>query len=107
ANAGSCTYGDAFEDYRVCAGDADGPDDDWFRVPTEFDGTTLRFSYEGDCTNVRFAYYPPYTRARRIDLATRLKKSGRAKIEDVGKTARGETMQTFAFGREDDDAKKL
>ncbi len=91
----------------MCASNADGADDDWFRVPTEFDGTTLRFSYEGDFTNVRFAYYPPYTRARRVDLVTRLKKSGRAKIDDIGKTVRGETMQTVAFGNDNDGARRL
>ncbi len=107
ANAGSCTYGDAFDEYRVCASAADGPDDEWFRVPTEFDGTTLRFGYEGDLAAVRFAYFAPYTRARRVDLVERLRKSGRATITDVGKTVRGETMQTIAFGSESDEARKL
>ena len=106
-NAGSCTYGDAFEDYSVCASNADGPDDEWFRVPTEFDGTTLRFSYEGDFTAMRFAYFAPYTRARRLDLLERLRSSGRATITEVGKSVRGEPMHTIAFGNTDDEARKL
>jgi len=113
-NAGTCTYGDAFEDYRVCASDESGPEDAWFRVPTEFDGTTLRFSYEGDLAALRFAYYPPYPRARRVTLVDRLRKSKRARVETLGESVRGEPMHAVHFGRvpadgqrDDDDARKI
>src|SRR6185312_15009583 len=116
-NAADCTYGDAFEGYRVCASvvrsergrDADADDDDWFRVETELDEGTLRFSYEpkrGEDA-VRFAYFAPYTRARRRGLAERLRKSRRVRASSVGKSVRGEPMELFTFGSKDDDAPKL
>lgn len=104
ANAGACTYGDAFEEYRVCANT--GEDDDWFRVPTEFDGETLRFWYEGR-GDVRFAYFAPYSRSRRLALVDRVRKSGRARVETVGKSVRGEPMQLLSFGEGPEDAPKL
>jgi len=108
ANAGACTYGDAFEDYRVCASTS-AADDEWFRVPTEFDGSTLRFSYEptSDVASVRFAYFAPYSRQRRLDLLERVKKSGRADVQVIGKTVRGEPMHSLAFGNDHEDARKL
>jgi murein tripeptide amidase MpaA len=106
-NAGSCTYGDAFEEYRVCASDASGPEDAWFRVPTEFDGETLSFEYDGGADAVRFAYFAPYTRARRNELLARLQKSDRATVTKIGKTIGGEPMHTIRFGVDGDDARKL
>ena len=47
-----------------------GEDDDWFRVPTEFDRTTFRFSFEPEreVKAAKFAYFAPYSRTRRLDL---------------------------------------
>jgi len=119
-NAGACTYGDAFEDYRVCAsvdgsaagGTSQAPmggEDEWFRVPTEFDGTSLRFSYESaePAEAVRFAYFAPYSQKRRTDLLARLMKSRRAGVGVVGKTTSGEPMHLVTFGSEHEDARKL
>ena len=105
-NAAECTYGDAFEGYRVCA--STGDDDDWFRVETELDEGTLRFSYEPDRGEaVRFAYFAPYTCARRRAFGDRLRKSRRARASALGKSVRGEPMELFTFGSTDDDAPKL
>jgi murein tripeptide amidase MpaA len=111
-NASACTYGDAFEGYRVCAsvaGSNGAGDDEWFRVPTELDGSTLRFSYEpaSEAEVVRFAYFAPYSRQRRLDLMKRLEKSGRASSEVVGKTVGGEPMHLVTFGSDHEDARKL
>ncbi|HEY1953991.1 MAG TPA: M14-type cytosolic carboxypeptidase [Polyangiaceae bacterium] len=106
ANAADCTYGDAFEGYRVCASTRE--DDDWFRVPTELDDGTLRFSYtpkRGE-EAVRFAYFPPYTRTRRRALGDRLRKSRRAIASVAGKTLGGEPMEVFTFG-DDEDVPKI
>jgi murein tripeptide amidase MpaA len=106
-NAGDCTYGDAFEDYRVCA--SIGEEDEWFRVPTEFDGKTLRFSYEPPrgVESARFAYFAPYTRARRLDLVERVKKTGRAEVSIAGNSVRGEAMHLLSFGNADEHARKI
>ncbi|HSQ61574.1 MAG TPA: M14-type cytosolic carboxypeptidase, partial [Polyangiaceae bacterium] len=103
ANAGDCTYADAFEGYRVCAS-ADG--EDWFRVPTEWGGRTLRFECEGQDA-MAFAYYPPYGRARRRALVDSVRASGRGAVHDLGRTVRGETMQLLSLGRRDEAAPKL
>ena len=107
ANAGACTYGDAFEGYRVCA--STGADDEWFRVPTDFDGETLRFRYapEDGVDAVRFAYFPPYSRARRRAVEARLRASGRATVTGIGKSVRGEPMELVSFGSADEHAPKL
>src|SRR5580698_4039528 len=41
-NAAECSWSRGFDGYRVCACE-DG--ETWFRVPTEFDGETLRFTH--------------------------------------------------------------
>jgi murein tripeptide amidase MpaA len=104
-NAAACTYGDAFEGYRVCA--SVGADDDWFRVPTELDGGTLRFAYEGPADAVRFAYFAPYARARRLELLARIEKTQRATTTVIGKTVSGEPMHLVSFGSDNEDARKL
>ncbi len=106
-NAGECTYGDAFEDYRVCA--SIGEEDEWFRVPTEFDGKTLRFSYEPPrgVESARFAYFAPYSRTRRLDLIERVKKTERAEIAVAGKTVRGEPLHLLSLGNPSEDARKV
>ncbi len=105
-NAGACTYGDAFDDYDVCASENG---EDWFRVHSEFDGSSLRWAYEPPrkIDSVRFAYYPPYTRARRLDLLARLKKSGRVEVSEIGKTVRGEAMHLLSLGSDREEARKL
>ncbi len=107
ANAGECTYGDAFEDYRVCANV--GEEDEWFRVPTEFDGKTLRFSYAppSGVTAARFAYFAPYSRARRLDLVDKVKQTERADVSVVGKTVAGEPMHLLTLGNQDESARKV
>lgn len=104
-NAGACTYADAFEGYQVCA--STGAEDDWFRVPTEFDGETLRFDWGGSASAVRFAYYPPYSRARRAELLARLERTGRAAPRVVGKTVNDEPLHLVSFGSVDEDARKV
>ncbi len=105
-NAGDCTYGDAFEGYRVCASEASTDGEDWFRVPTEFDGKALRFECEGADT-MSFAYYPPYTRARRRALIARARGSDRVKVTTIGKSIQGEPMDLLSLGRSDEDARKV
>lgn len=96
ANAGRCTYADAWEDYRVCAS-YDG--EDWFRVPTEFDGEELRFFHEPTRDAVMYAYFAPYPKVRRQALLAQALTTGRARAERVGQSVNGESMHLLTLGK--------
>lgn len=70
----------------------------WFRVPTIFEGDTLRFSLEAEHTHAWFAYFEPYSRARHdwlIDHA--LTKAG-TELLATGKSVEGRDIPLLRKG---------
>jgi murein tripeptide amidase MpaA len=99
-NASEATFPDAFEGYRACAS-YDG--DDWFRVPTSWDGTKLVISHTPEQDVVLYAYFAPYTFERHERLLARA--SEKARVEVLGESVEGRPMSMIVFdrGRDDED----
>ena len=96
ANAGRCTYPDAWNGYRACAS-YDG--EDWFRVDTEFDGESLTIRHRPQRDAVIYAYFAPYPRLRRHALLTQAIATGRAIAARVGESVNGEPIHVMRFGK--------
>ncbi len=63
-NASACSYPKGWDGYRACAS-VDRVH--WFRVDTDFDGTTLEIRHTTDSDVVWFAYFAPYSLDRHLD----------------------------------------
>jgi hypothetical protein len=105
-NAGDCTYADAFDGYLACASyEPEGAD--WFRVPTEFDGDTLRIIHTPKTEVVRYAYFAPHPAARRAALIDAVRSSATAGVRTLGTGTRGGSVDLLSFGSTDEGARKL
>jgi murein tripeptide amidase MpaA len=96
-NAGEATYADAFDGYRVCASD-DEESDLWYRVPTTWDGSVLRFTHTPSVDRVTYAYFAPFSWARHEALMARVDEAPGAEVVSVGETVEGRPMHLAVVG---------
>ena len=102
-NAADCTYGDAFEGYRVRAS-YDG--EDWFAVDTVLDRGVLRFFHEPERDDVRYAYFAPYPAARRAELVGGARARG-FDVETLATTRGGDPVALLSIGSTQEGARSL
>lgn len=99
-NVGSATFPDAFEGYRAAASyDLDR----WFRVPTEFDGESLTFRHTPANDDVHYAYFAPYSVARREQVLARAAKKRHARVEEIGRSVEGRPIHMVVVGDEEEE----
>ena len=98
-NAGEASYPKGWEDYRACAS---YDREDWFRVPTEYDGKTLAFTHTPEQDSIYYAYFAPYSRERHRDLIARCQRSPRARLEVLGETVEGDDLDLLIVGGDGD-----
>ena len=103
-NAESATYADAWEGYNVAAS-YDG--EDWFRVPTTWDGEVLSFSHTPSQSQVLYAYFAPYPWARHERLLERANQSKLARVDIIGSSVEGRPMSLITLGDEGPDKLKI
>ncbi len=84
-NAGQSAYSHAWSGYQAVAS-YDG--ERWFRVPSQYDADGLHFQLEPEESEVRFAYFEPYSRERHARLVERA-----LGIEGVERLAVGTSVQ--------------
>jgi len=94
-NAGAATYVHGWRDYRVVAS---YDREDWFRVPTTFDGTELAIEHTPERDSVYYAYFEPYSWERHLALLGRADASPRARVSDLGATVEGRDMNLVTVG---------
>eukprot|EP00600_Ochromonadales_sp_CCMP1393_P014243 CAMPEP_0175003706 /NCGR_PEP_ID=MMETSP0005-20121125/4370_1 /TAXON_ID=420556 /ORGANISM="Ochromonas sp., Strain CCMP1393" /LENGTH=413 /DNA_ID=CAMNT_0016258797 /DNA_START=41 /DNA_END=1282 /DNA_ORIENTATION=- len=112
-NAGQCSYPDAWDGYNVCAS---YDRSHWFRVPTTFDKSSghLKWSLSPEQDQVYFAYFPPYSAERHLDLIAYCNSAsnreastnpgdamniGTVKLTTLGQTLDGRSMDMITIGR--------
>ncbi len=88
-NASLCTYPKGWEGYNVVASH---DRENWFRVPTEYDGTVMTAQTTPDTNSIYFAYFEPYSYERHLDLIGSAAESEHVQLERLGASLDGRDM---------------
>ncbi|WP_322804314.1 M14-type cytosolic carboxypeptidase [Vibrio alfacsensis] len=81
--------------------------EEWFRIPTEFDGDILTFTVIPERSSVYFAYFAPYTYDRHLDLLHMAQSVHHCQLETLGHTLDGNDMSLLTFGEPEESKKKI
>ncbi len=98
AACGDSTFPGGWKDYRAVAS---YDREQWFRVPTTFDGDTLTIAHTPERDSIYYAYFEPYSWERHLALLGRAESSARARVLDLGSTLDGRDMNLVRIGAED------
>ena len=88
-NASQCTYPKGWEGYNVVASH---DRENWFRIPTEYDGTVMTAQTTPDTNSIYFAYFEPYSYERHLDLIGSAAESEHVQLERLGASLDGRDM---------------
>jgi murein tripeptide amidase MpaA len=94
-NAGGAAYPNGWKDYRAVAS---YDRQDWFRVPTSFDGTVLTISHTPERDAVAYAYFVPYSLERHADLVAEALGAKPTSLEVLGATLDGQDIDLLHIG---------
>lgn len=94
-NAAKASYLDGWVDYRACAS---YDRKHWFRVPTQFDGTTLTIEHTPERDVVYFAYFAPYSHERHADKVACWQSVAGVRHERVGTSILGRDIDLLRVG---------
>jgi murein tripeptide amidase MpaA len=101
-NAGDATYAKGFEDYHACAS-YDG--ENWFRVPTAFDGQVMTIKHTPHNDSVYYAYFEPYSWERHLRLLGEVAENPIARVLDIGSSVDGRDMNLVVIGEPEAEKK--
>jgi murein tripeptide amidase MpaA len=94
-NAGEASYAKGFAEHQVCASyDLE----DWFRVPTEYDGKVLTVRHRPEFDSVYYALFAPYPMERHRAFIAACQTSPRARLEILGETVKGREIDLLTIG---------
>jgi murein tripeptide amidase MpaA len=88
-NASQCTYPKGWEGYNVVASH---DRENWFRVPTAYDGTVMTAQTTPHTNSIYFAYFEPYSYERHLDLIGSAAESEHVQLERLGASLDGRDM---------------
>ena len=94
-NASQSSYNRAWSGYQAVAS---YDHEHWFRVPTTFDGAALNFSLVPTESQVYFAYFEPYSRARHDWLIEQAINKAGTELIAIGKSVEGRDIQLLRKG---------
>lgn len=103
-NAGSSAYPKGWENYHAMAS---YDRDEWFRVPTEFDGQNLTISVTPEQETMFFAYFVPYSWDRHLDLLQWAQQSAWVSQVHLGETIDGREMTMLMVGEPAEGKKNI
>ena len=95
SNAGQSTYPRGWENYRAVAS---YDRENWFRVPTAFDGQNMVVSHTPEYDSVYYAYFEPYSWERHLALIARAEKSPLVRSEHLADTVEGRDLNLLQIG---------
>ncbi|MFC5474245.1 M14 family metallopeptidase [Paraherbaspirillum soli] len=94
-NAGATTYPKGWVDYQAVAS---YDRENWFRVPTSYDGEVMTINHTPERDSVYYAYFEPYSWERHLSLLGRVENSPLARVQDIGSTVDGRDMNLVVIG---------
>ena len=94
-NAGQATYAKGFEDYQVVAS---YDTENWFRVPTWFDGDVMTVLHTPELDSVYYAYFEPYSWDRHLGLLGEVAENPLARVLDLGSSIDGRDINLVLIG---------
>jgi murein tripeptide amidase MpaA len=94
-NAGQATYAKGYEGYNAVAS---YDSENWFRVPTSFDGEVMTIKHTPDLDSVYYAYFEPYSWERHLRLLGEVAENPAARVLDLGSTVDGRDMNLVVIG---------
>ena len=96
-NASLSSYPDGWTGYQ-----AFGSYDlqNWFRVPTRFDGKSLTLEYTSSSDSMFFAYFPPYPHQRHMELIAHAQSHDCTRLEEIGESIDRRSMSLLTIGEE-------
>ena len=97
-NAGGAAYPGGWKDYRAVAS---YDREEWFRVPTSFDGTVLTIRHTPERDAVAYAYFAPYSLERHADLVAAALGAGGTALDVLGATLDGADLDLLHVGEPD------
>ena len=94
-NAGDTTYPAGWENYDVvCSYDRQN----WFRIPSSYDGKTLSWSMESQHDSAYFAYFAPYSHEQHCDLIAFANTCSGVTTHSLGLTLDGRDLDYLHIG---------
>ena len=95
SNASQSSYNNAWDGYQAVAS---YDHEHWFRVPTNFDGSSLNISLEAEHPSVWFAYFEPYSRERHDLLIKNALQWSGCELLATGKSVEGRDIELLRKG---------
>ncbi|MEL6115790.1 M14-type cytosolic carboxypeptidase [Photobacterium sp. SP02] len=97
-------YPEGWKDYDVVAS---YDREEWFRIPAEFDGDTLRFKVIPEQRSMYFAYFAPYSYDRHLDLLHQAQMNFNCELETLGCTLDNNDISLLTIGEPAEGKKKI
>ena len=95
ANASRVSYPDGWKDYNACAS---YDRQEWFRVPTHYDGSVLTIDHTPELDSIYYAYFAPYSLERHADLVAEVSGIEGVAYRRLGATVDGRDIDLIRIG---------
>ena len=97
-------YIDGWKDFTILAS---YDRDNWFRLPTDFNGSELTFSFLPEQPSIYFAYFVPYSFERHQDLLHACQIHDLVNLDIIGHSLDGRPLSLLTIGTESPTKKKI
>lgn len=94
-NASDSSYPKGWDNYRIVTS---GNQQDWFRIPTEYENGSLRFTINPASDVVWFAYFTPYPMQRHQQLIAKTAAVPNVALQSLGTTLDGRSIDLLRIG---------
>lgn len=103
-NASEAAFPEGWENYQARAS---YDRDQWFQVPTHYDGKNLTMEFTPEYDIVYLAYFAPYSYEQHLDLVQFAQLSPICRQESLGLTTQGRDIDYLTVGTPSPEKKKL
>ncbi|MEC4723274.1 M14-type cytosolic carboxypeptidase [Noviherbaspirillum sp. CPCC 100848] len=97
-NASQAAFAGGWQSYQAVAS---YDRENWFRVPTSYDGKVLTIRHAPERDSIYYAYFEPYSWERHLRLLGRVEAEPGTRVLDIGSTVDGRDMNVAVIGNPD------